>query len=250
MARPRFPQARFQADAGVWPATVARKREVVLRLLRGEPMELMSRQFGVETGSSSRRKANRRDRGALKDRQGRSVFTSELDTRHRSVIISGMTDANLAELLQAKRREVKALWGNGGRGDECRHLGQWPPTGLRGVRPGITLPVPRSEALKSRSMVLSRAKRRGLDFLDLGRLCWWPSATWRHPREGEGHRKAQNPFAFGTAALTGAHGMGNHSVRSCCLAGRKSPDGGSSQSPKKVTQYVSRRRFTVDNGAG
>ena len=27
--------------------TVARKREVVLRLLRGEPMELMSRQFGV-----------------------------------------------------------------------------------------------------------------------------------------------------------------------------------------------------------
>ena len=28
--------------------TVARKREVVLRLLRGEPMELMSRQFGVE----------------------------------------------------------------------------------------------------------------------------------------------------------------------------------------------------------
>ena len=51
MARPRFPQARSLPAGPLglgqrW--TVARKREVVLRLLRGEPVELLSRQLGVE----------------------------------------------------------------------------------------------------------------------------------------------------------------------------------------------------------
>ena len=50
--------------------TVARKREVVLRLLRGEPMELMSRQFGVEIFRLEqwREKAIAGIEAALKDR--------------------------------------------------------------------------------------------------------------------------------------------------------------------------------------
>ena len=51
--------------------TVARKREVVLRLLRGEPMELMSRQFGVEIFRLEqwREKAIAGIEAALKDRR-------------------------------------------------------------------------------------------------------------------------------------------------------------------------------------
>ena len=51
MARPRFPRARFRRQAR-WDLAsggrVTRKREVALRLLRGEPVELLSRQLGVE----------------------------------------------------------------------------------------------------------------------------------------------------------------------------------------------------------
>ena len=46
LARPRFPQARPLGLGQRW--TVARKREVVLRLLRDEPVQLLSRQLGVE----------------------------------------------------------------------------------------------------------------------------------------------------------------------------------------------------------
>ena len=61
--------------------TVARKREVVLRLLRGEPMELMSRQFGVEIFRLEqwREKAIAGIEAALKDRKGDPV-KAELDT--------------------------------------------------------------------------------------------------------------------------------------------------------------------------
>ena len=54
--------------------TVARKREVVLRLLRGEPVELLSRQLGVEIlpARAVARKGDRRDRRLAQGTQGRS----------------------------------------------------------------------------------------------------------------------------------------------------------------------------------
>ena len=51
--------------------TVTRKREVALRLLRGEPVELLSRQLGRFSGSSSG-EGDRRDRCLAQGTQGRS----------------------------------------------------------------------------------------------------------------------------------------------------------------------------------
>jgi len=51
---------------------VARKREVVLRLLRGEPLDALSRELGVEPYQLARwrEKALRGVEGALKAREG------------------------------------------------------------------------------------------------------------------------------------------------------------------------------------
>ena len=80
--------------------TVARKREVVLRLLRGEPMELMSRQFGVEIFRLEqwREKAIAGIDAALKDRKGDPV-KAELDTAMKRIGELTMQ----VELLEAKR---------------------------------------------------------------------------------------------------------------------------------------------------
>ena len=53
--------------------TVARKREVVLRLLRDEPVQLLSRQLGVEIFRLEQwRESDRRDRRLAQATQGRS----------------------------------------------------------------------------------------------------------------------------------------------------------------------------------
>ena len=54
--------------------TVARKREVVLRLLRDEPVQLLSRQLGVEIFRLEqwREESDRRDRRLAQATQGRS----------------------------------------------------------------------------------------------------------------------------------------------------------------------------------
>ena len=79
--------------------TVTRKREVALRLLRGEPVELLSRQLGVEIFRLEqwREKGDRRDRCLAQGTQGRS---GEGGTGHRHE-----ADRELimqVELLEAK----------------------------------------------------------------------------------------------------------------------------------------------------
>ncbi len=66
--------------------TVARKREVVLRLLRGEPVELLSRQLGVEIFRLEqwREKAIGGIDAALKARQGDPV-QAELDSAMKRI---------------------------------------------------------------------------------------------------------------------------------------------------------------------
>ena len=122
--------------------TVPRKHEVALRLLRGEPVELLSRQLGVEIFRLEqwREKAIAGIAASLKERKGDPV-KAELDTAMKRIGELTMQ----VELLEAKR-ETSGLWDGGGRGDECRHspgtgLALRPPAGL--WRPGV-LPVPRS----------------------------------------------------------------------------------------------------------
>ena len=103
MARPRFPQARFHrptrwglASGGRWRASV----RLSCGFLRGEPMELMSRQFGVEIFRLEqwREKAIAGIEAALKDRKGDPV-KAELDTAMKRIGELTMQ----VELLEAKR---------------------------------------------------------------------------------------------------------------------------------------------------
>ena len=129
--------------------TVARKREVVLRLLRDEPVQLLSRQLGVEIFRLEqwREKAIGGIDASLKQRKGDPV-QAELDSAMKRIGELTMQ----VELLEARRRP-SALWGGGGRGDECRHLaplaacgGSAPPHGpllvlrhvFRGPKPAIS----------------------------------------------------------------------------------------------------------------
>ena len=114
--------------------TVTRKREVALRLLRGEPVELLSRQLGVEIFRLEqwREKAIAGIDASLKERKGDPV-KAELDIAMKRIGELIMQ----VELLEAKT-ETSGLWGGGGRGDECRHLsrhgfGLRPPAGLCGL---------------------------------------------------------------------------------------------------------------------
>jgi hypothetical protein len=79
--------------------TVMRKREVVLRLLRGEPMELLSRQLGVEIFRLERwrEKAIAGIDASLKQRKGDPV-KAELDTAMKRIGELTMQ----VELLEAK----------------------------------------------------------------------------------------------------------------------------------------------------
>ena len=102
LARPRFPQARLcrQAPLGLgqrW--TVARKREVVLRLLRDEPVQLLSRQLGVEIFRLEqwREKAIGGIDASLKQRKGDPV-QAELDSAMKRIGELTMQ----VELLEAK----------------------------------------------------------------------------------------------------------------------------------------------------
>ena len=102
LARPRFPQARLSPAGPLglgqrW--TVARKREVVLRLLRDEPVQLLSRQLGVEIFRLEqwREKAIGGIDASLKQRKGDPV-QAELDSAMKRIGELTMQ----VELLEAK----------------------------------------------------------------------------------------------------------------------------------------------------
>ena len=112
-----------------WTVT---KREVALRLLRGEPVELLSRQLGVEIFRLEqwREKAIAGIDASLK-RKGDPV-KAELD-----IAIKRIGELIMQVDCWRPRRRRPALWGGGGRGDECRHLSRHglarPPAGLCGL---------------------------------------------------------------------------------------------------------------------
>lgn len=86
--------------------SVARKREVALRLLRGEPVEPLSRELGVEIFrlEAWREKALAGIDASLKERQGDPV-KAELDTAMKR--IGELTMEN--ELLRAKMEKPVPL---------------------------------------------------------------------------------------------------------------------------------------------
>ena len=86
--------------------SVARKRDVALRLLRGEPVELLSRELGVEMFrlEAWREKAVAGIDAALKERTGDPV-QAELDTAMQR--IGELTMEN--ELLRAKMEKPVPL---------------------------------------------------------------------------------------------------------------------------------------------
>ena len=131
--------------------TAGRKRDAVLRVLRGEPLEIVARELAVtaadlsgwrdaflEAGAASLKSRARDDRDETIDRLRTKVGELTMDT----------------ELLHAKIERLEAgvaapLLRRGGRSDEHRHLDLHAPPlrcrpGLPGVgrRPGGRLPPP------------------------------------------------------------------------------------------------------------
>ena len=122
---------------------MARKREVVLRLLRDEPVQLLSRQLGVEIFRLEqwREKATGGIDASLKQRKGDPV-QAELDSAMKR--IGELTDAG--GTAGGQDGDLRPCWGGGGRGDECRHLARH-GSGLRpegGSAPPGAWPAPRS----------------------------------------------------------------------------------------------------------
>ena len=86
--------------------TVRRKQEAVLRLLRGEPVELLSRELGVEVYrlEAWREKATSGMETALKERQG-DPLQAELDTAMKRIGELTMQ----VELMEAKAEKSHPL---------------------------------------------------------------------------------------------------------------------------------------------
>jgi hypothetical protein len=152
----RSSRLTYEGATPGWPVrmTVGRKREAVLRLLRGEPLEIVAREVGVTAAdlSSWRDAFLKAGAESLKARAGddRDATIDRLRTKVGELTMD-------AELLQAKieRLEagaVAALLGRGGRSDERRHLDlRRPPLRRRPRLPGVgrvaVEPLPRPDAI-------------------------------------------------------------------------------------------------------
>ena len=165
---------------------MARKREVVLRLLRDEPVQLLSRQLGVEIFRLEqwREKAIGGIDASLKQRKGDPV-QAELD--------SAKADRRVDHGWNCRPRRRPALWGGGGRGGECRHLarhgsGLRPAAGLRRLGHGPLLVLRHDSGQHAEQ---PPAKRRGPKpaISDQALLVAIEADLEASPWEGEGYRK-------------------------------------------------------------
>ena len=213
MARPRLSPGQVSPADPLgfgqrW--TVARKREVVLRLLRGEPMELMSRQFGVEIFRLEqwREKAIAGIEAALKDRKGDPV-KAELDTAMKRIGELTMQ----VELLEAKRETSRPF---GAAEVAAMSAATSPGTGLAygAARVCAAWDFARSSfyALKSRQHATAErrpAKRRGPkpSISDQALLTWPSRPTWRHP-PGRARDTARSGLGFGSVVASGLPASG------------------------------------------
>ena len=147
--------------------TVARKREVVLRLLRDEPVQLLSRQLGVEIFRLEqwREKAIGGIDASLKQRKGDPV-QAELDSAMKRIGELTMQVGTAG----GQDGDLRPFGAGGGRGDECRHLarhgsGLRPAAGLRRLGHGPLL-VLRHDLRPARRAAAGKAS--GTEARDLG----------------------------------------------------------------------------------
>ena len=147
--------------------TVARKREVVLRLLRDEPVQLLSRQLGVEIFRLEqwREKAIGGNDASLKQRKGDPV-QAELDSAMKRI---GELD-HAGGTAGGQDGDLRPFGAAEGRGDECRHLarhgsGLRPAAGLRRLGHGPLL-VLRHDLRPARRAAAGKAS--GTEARDLG----------------------------------------------------------------------------------
>ena len=177
-----------------WSAS--RKRDVVLRLLRGESLEMVSREVGVELYRLEAWQARARARAGLElglKAQGGEPLAAELDAAKRHIGELSMEIALLRE--RAAQRSVASLERRGGRDDEPSGLRD-DGAALRSQRVCGTWERSRS-ALYARRACLRRPERgdgpgrRGPTpaLSDAQLLAAIRSDLARSPFQGEGHRK-------------------------------------------------------------
>ena len=137
--------------------SVERKREVVLRLLRGESTELLSRELGVPIYKLEqwREKADAALDGALKERE---VDTANAELAAAMQRIGELSMEN--ELLRARSR-IPALWPAGGRGDGRGDLPDHRPPLWR--RPGLPDLGPAALLLLCRAPAAAGRRRASVD---------------------------------------------------------------------------------------
>ena len=116
-----------------------RKRETVLRLLRGEDLESVSRELGITAARAAQWRDQFQAAGQASLKSRAPDVWDEANRRLQAKIGELLMEN---ELLYAKvdQLEVAALWPDGGRGDEGRPLdlhaaGVWRAAGLPRVAP-------------------------------------------------------------------------------------------------------------------
>ena len=193
--------------------TVARKREVVLRLLRDEPVQLLSRQLGVEIFRLEqwREKAIGGIDASLKQRKGDPV-QAELDSAMKRI-------GELTMQVELLRGQDVRRFGAFGAAEVAAMSAATSPgtgTGLSALLAGLRFAwgMARSSFYAMTSGQHAEqppAKRSGTEARDLGPGAaeWRSKPTWRHtPWEGEGYRK-ELVLGFGS----------NRDIRACPQAG-------------------------------
>ena len=189
--------------------SVARKREVVLRLLRGESAELLSRELGLPIFKLEqwRQKADAALDGALKAR--------EVDPANVELAAAMQRIGELSmevELLRAKM-ERPTLWPGGGRADgQDDFRGDRPALWRQARLPGLgRAPLQllrRPDAEAGRTPSLGRRRDAGRNRPSPTRPCSPPSSMiWRR-RHGPARDTARSGrvFASGTAFASPASG--------------------------------------------
>ena len=118
-----------------WRMTAGRKREAVLRLLRGEPLELVARELAVTAADLSGWRDAFLDGGSASLKSRPRDARDETIDRLRTKVGELTMDTELLQTKIARLERAAPLLRRGGRSDEHRHL-DLHGTPLR-CRPGL-----------------------------------------------------------------------------------------------------------------
>ena len=239
---------------------MARKREVVLRLLRDEPVQLLSRQLGVEIFRLEqwREKAIGGIDASLKQRKGDPV-QAELDSAMKRIgeltMQVGTAGGQDGDLRPFGAAEVAAM-------SAATSPGTGLAYGLRRVCAAWGMARSSFYAMTSGQHAESSRRQSVGDRSPRSRTrrCWWRSKpTWRH-RPGRARATARSGLGFGSVATSGLPASGvlrlmreNNllSPHRCRRRGGNPHDGEIiTHAPNLMWGTDGVRVFTVDDGWG